>query len=161
MSGVMETGMDGSGRVWCCGCCAGGRWNALACECRVAAGTINGWREEFLAAGREGLKSRPRPEQDCWLVEAQRKVGELSMELDILRGLNEEMDRRHRRPRRWTSVDGWSSRWPGSAGVAGVSRSAACEQRRRRSTSEPCALAPRRRPGPVGAMPDGELLVAI
>jgi hypothetical protein len=34
------------------------------------------------------------------LVEAQRKVGELSMELDILRALNQEMDRRPRRPRR-------------------------------------------------------------
>ena len=73
---------------------------ALAREHRVAAGTISGWREEFLAAGREGLKSRPRPEEDRRLVEAQRKVGELSMDLDILRALNEEIDRRPRRPRR-------------------------------------------------------------
>ena len=41
--------------------------------------------------------------------------------------------------------------------VAGVSRSAACEARRRRGTSEP----PRRRPGPVGAMTDTELLNQI
>ena len=41
--------------------------------------------------------------------------------------------------------------------VAGVSRSAACEARRRRHTSEP----PRRRPGPVGAMTDRELLGEI
>ncbi|MCA1672776.1 MAG: DDE-type integrase/transposase/recombinase [Actinobacteria bacterium] len=42
--------------------------------------------------------------------------------------------------------------------VAGVSRSAACDQRRRRrGTSEP----PRRRPGPVGAMSDRELLGEI
>jgi len=41
--------------------------------------------------------------------------------------------------------------------VAGVSRSAACEQRRRRDISEP----PRRRPGPVGAMSDSELLAEI
>jgi transposase len=74
--------------------------DALARECRVAAGTISGWREEFLAAGREGLKSRPRPEEDRRLVEAQRKIGELSMDLDILRALNEEIDRRPRRPRR-------------------------------------------------------------
>jgi putative transposase len=44
--------------------------------------------------------------------------------------------------------------------VAGVSRSAACEQRRRRSLSEPGAP-PRRRPGPVGALPDPDLLQAI
>jgi len=66
----------------------------------VAAGTISGWREEFLAAGREGLKSRPRSEEDRRLVEAQRKIGELAMDLDILRALNEEIDRRPRRPRR-------------------------------------------------------------
>jgi len=41
--------------------------------------------------------------------------------------------------------------------VAGVSRSAACEARRRRGASEPL----RRRPGPVGAMSDRELLVQI
>src|SRR5215210_3899073 len=45
--------------------------------------------------------------------------------------------------------------------VAGVSRSAVCEQRRRRSLSEPTAPAIRRRPGPVGAMRDRELLAAI
>ena len=72
----------------------------LARESGQAAGTISGWREEFLAAGREGLKSRPRPEEDRRLVEAQRKIGELSMDLDIMRALNEEIDRRPRRPRR-------------------------------------------------------------
>jgi hypothetical protein len=124
MSGVMGAGMDGSeqprsgapdGRP------EGGRevrWSArrkeevvlrllrgesldgLARETGQPAGRISAWREEFLAAGREGLKSRPRPEEDRRLVEAQRKVGELSMELDILRALNQEMDRRPRRPRR-------------------------------------------------------------
>ena len=74
--------------------------DALARETGQPAGRISAWREEFLAAGREGLKSRSRPEQDRRLLEAQRKVGELSMELDILRALNEEMDRRPRRPRR-------------------------------------------------------------
>lgn len=41
--------------------------------------------------------------------------------------------------------------------VAGVSRSAACEARRRRGISE----APRRRPGPLGAMSDRDLLAEI
>lgn len=124
MSGVMETGMeDGKGSRSGApdGRPEGGRevrWSArrkegvvlrllrgegldaLAREYRVAAGTISAWREEFLAAGREGLKSRSRPEEDRRLVEAQRKIGELSMDLDILRSLNEEIDRRPRRPRR-------------------------------------------------------------
>ena len=124
MSGVMEAGMDGSGRSRSSapdGRPEGGRevrWSArrkeevvlrllrgesldlLARETGQAAGSISGWREEFLAAGREGLKSRPRPEEDRRLVEAQRKIGELSMDLDILRALNEEIDHRPRRPRR-------------------------------------------------------------
>ena len=41
--------------------------------------------------------------------------------------------------------------------VAGVSRSAACEQRHRRGAAEPV----RRRPGPVGSMSDRELLAEI
>lgn len=62
----------------------------LARETGQPAGRIAGWREEFLEAGREGLKSRPRQEGDRRLVDAQRKVGELQLELDILRGLLEK-----------------------------------------------------------------------
>ena len=43
--------------------------------------------------------------------------------------------------------------------VAGVSRSAAHEQRRRRRVS--ADTVPARRPGPVGALPDAELLAEI
>jgi transposase len=74
--------------------------DGLARESGQPAGRIASWREEFLAAGREGLKSRPAPVDDRRLAEAQRKVGELSMEIDILRALNDEMDRRPHRPRR-------------------------------------------------------------
>jgi transposase len=74
--------------------------DALARETGQAAGTISGWREEFLAAGREGLKSRPRPIEERALADAQRKVGELALDNDILRGLLEEMGRHPRSPRR-------------------------------------------------------------
>jgi len=74
--------------------------DALARETGQAAGTIAGWREDFLQAGHEGLKARPAPIEDRRLSDAQRKIGELSMDLDILRALNEEMDRRPRSPRR-------------------------------------------------------------
>ena len=74
--------------------------DALARETGQAAGTIAGWREDVLAAGHEGLKTRPAPVEDRRLADAQRKIGELSMDLDILRALNEEMDRRPRSPRR-------------------------------------------------------------
>jgi hypothetical protein len=61
----------------------------LARESAQPAGRISAWREEFLAAGREGLKARPLPGEDFALREAQRKVGELSMELDIVKALLE------------------------------------------------------------------------
>ena len=72
------------------------RWSArrkldlLARESGQPAGRIAGWREEFLAAGREGLKSRPAPEGERRLVDAQRQVGELQLEVDILRALLEK-----------------------------------------------------------------------
>lgn len=61
----------------------------LARESGQPAGAISTWREEFLAAGREGLKARPAPVADVALREAQRKVGELSIELDIVKALLE------------------------------------------------------------------------
>jgi transposase len=62
----------------------------LARETGQPAGRISAWRNEFLAAGREGLKARPLPLEDVTLREAQRKVGELSMELDIVNALLEK-----------------------------------------------------------------------
>ncbi len=72
----------------------------LARETGQPAGRISGWREEFLAGGREGLKSRPALVEDRRLAQAQRKVGELTMDLDVLRALSDEMDRRPGSPRR-------------------------------------------------------------
>ena len=74
--------------------------DALARETGQAAGTISAWREDFLVAGQEGLKSRPVPVEDRRLVDAQRKIGELAMDNDILRALLEEVERRPRSPRR-------------------------------------------------------------
>src|SRR5664279_3627591 len=62
----------------------------LARETGQPAGAISAWREEFLAAGREGLKARPAPVEDVALREAQRKVGELSIELGIVKALLEK-----------------------------------------------------------------------
>jgi len=59
--------------------------SSASSQCRISA-----WRNEFLAAGREGLKARPVPVEDVSLREAQRKVGELSMELDIVKALLEK-----------------------------------------------------------------------
>jgi transposase len=74
--------------------------DALARETGQAAGTIASWREDFLHAGHEGLKTRPAPVEDRRLADAQRKIGELSMDLDIAKALLEEVERRPRSPRR-------------------------------------------------------------
>ncbi len=124
MSGVMEAGMDeaNGSRLERGEASPAGRretrWSArrkeevvlrllrgesldlLARETGQPAGVLSGWREEFLAAGREGLKSRPRPAEERELADAQRKIGELSLDLDIAKALLEETERRPRRPRR-------------------------------------------------------------
>jgi transposase len=74
--------------------------DALARETGQAAGTIASWREDFLQAGHEGLKTRPVAVEDRRLSDAQRKIGELAMDLDIARALLEEVERRPRSPRR-------------------------------------------------------------
>jgi transposase len=74
--------------------------DALARETGQAAGTLSGWREDFLQAGLEGLKTRPAAIEERRLADAQRKIGELAMDNDILRALLDEVDRRPRSPRR-------------------------------------------------------------
>ena len=74
--------------------------DALAREIGQPARTISGWRAAFREAGQEGLKSRPRPVEERRLADAQRKIGELALDNDILRGLIEELGRRPRFPRR-------------------------------------------------------------
>ena len=93
----------------------------LARETGQPAGRIASWREEFLEAGREGLKSRPRPAEKRELARAQRKVGELQLENDPRTG----------------AVGGEQLPTPLKTVCreAGVSRSAACAQRRWRSVS--------------------------
>jgi hypothetical protein len=59
-------------------------------------GRIASWREEFLEAGREGLKSRPLPAEERELAGAQRKVGELQLENDPLPALLEASSYPHR-----------------------------------------------------------------
>ncbi len=115
MSGVMEGRMDARKSESCSGAPDGRpeggrevRWSTrrkeevvlrllrgesldlLARESGQPAGRIAAWREEFLAGGREGLKSRPQPLDDRRLADAQRKVGELQLENDILRALLEK-----------------------------------------------------------------------
>ena len=57
---------------------------ALSREIGVEAHRIAAWRDEFLEGGREALKGRRAlPDEDRRLREAERKVGELTLENEI------------------------------------------------------------------------------
>lgn len=62
----------------------------LARESGQPAGQISRWREDFLRAGREGLKARPQAPEEHELREAQRKIGAQAIEIDTLRALLEK-----------------------------------------------------------------------
>ncbi len=48
---------------------------------------LSRWRDEFLEAGTEGLRKKPRTETEKALRAAQAKVGELTMKVEILQEL--------------------------------------------------------------------------
>ncbi len=56
-------------------------------EVNVPAFVLSRWREEFLEAGTEGLRKKPRTETEKALRAAQAKVGELAMKVEILQEL--------------------------------------------------------------------------
>ena len=59
--------------------------DALSRELGVTAGTIAQWREQFVAGGQAAVKSRPADERDDELGRLRAKVGELTMENELLR----------------------------------------------------------------------------
>ncbi len=59
--------------------------DALSRELGVTAGTIAQWREQVLAGGQAAVKSRPADERDDELGRLRAKVGELTMENELLR----------------------------------------------------------------------------
>jgi transposase-like protein len=58
--------------------------DALARELGVTAGTLAHWREEFLAGGQAAVKSRPADERDDEIQRLRAKVGEITMNNEVL-----------------------------------------------------------------------------
>ena len=58
--------------------------DALARELGVTAATLAHWREEFLAGGQAALKSRPADERDDEIQRLRAKVGEITMNNELL-----------------------------------------------------------------------------
>ena len=59
--------------------------DGLSRELGVTAGAIAQWREQFLAGGQAAVKTRPADERDDELGRLRAKVGELTMENELLR----------------------------------------------------------------------------
>jgi len=53
-------------------------------ELGITAATLSGWREDFLAAGQAALKSRPVDDRDDEIARLRAKVGELTMDNELL-----------------------------------------------------------------------------
>jgi len=53
-------------------------------ELSVTAATLSGWRDDFLAAGQAALKSRPTDDRDDEIARLRAKVGELTMDNELL-----------------------------------------------------------------------------
>lgn len=59
--------------------------DALSRELGVTAATLAQWRDRFLAAGEAALRSRPEDERDVDMRRLQAKIGEITMENELLR----------------------------------------------------------------------------
>jgi len=65
-------------------------------EIGVAVHELVGWRDAFIEGGKESLKGRPASPVERELRTAQRKIGELTMELEIHRKRGELQGRQQR-----------------------------------------------------------------
>ncbi len=58
--------------------------DTLSRELGVLASTLSEWRDRFLASGQAGLKTRPADDRDEEIRRLQAKVGELTMDNELL-----------------------------------------------------------------------------
>jgi transposase-like protein len=56
----------------------------LSRELGVTAATLSAWRDDFLAGGQAALKSRPTDDRDDEIARLRSKVGELTMDNELL-----------------------------------------------------------------------------
>ena len=63
--------------------------DSVSRELGVPGYELETWRSEFIAQGKEGLRSKPRTQDDRKLDEAQKVIGQLTMEVNILKAAME------------------------------------------------------------------------
>ena len=74
--------------------------DALSREVGVTAARLAGWRDVFLAGGQAALKSRVRDHRDEEIRRLRAKVGELTMDKELLEHFFERVDPANRPPLR-------------------------------------------------------------
>lgn len=74
--------------------------DALSRELGVTAARLAQWRDAALAAMQGGLKSRAADERDTEIRSLRAKVGELTMDVEVLEAFVERVDPAHRPPLR-------------------------------------------------------------
>lgn len=74
--------------------------DALSRELKVSTSRLAQWRDEFMAAGQAGLKSREPDHRDEQIKDLHAKIGEQTMELELLNELVDRMEGKDRPPSR-------------------------------------------------------------
>ncbi len=69
--------------------------DALSRELGVTAATLAHWRDQFLAAGQAGVRSRATDARDEDVARLRAKIGELTMENELLRERAERAEAGH------------------------------------------------------------------
>ena len=69
--------------------------DALSRELGVTAATLAEWREQFLAGGQAAVRSRPMDARDEDLARLRAKIGELTMDNELLRERAERAEAGH------------------------------------------------------------------
>jgi transposase-like protein len=59
--------------------------DAVSRELGVPGHELDTWRQEFIAQGKEGLRAKPKTQEERKLHEAQKVIGQLTMEVAILK----------------------------------------------------------------------------
>jgi transposase-like protein len=64
----------------------------VAREVGVTAAALSGWRDAFLQAGAESLKARARDDREATIDRLRTKVGELTMDTELLQAKIERLE---------------------------------------------------------------------
>jgi transposase-like protein len=64
-------------------------------EISVPAAILNEWRETFLTSGFNGLKTKPKDDRDERIKELERKIGQITMDNELLNAKIDKMEAKH------------------------------------------------------------------